>query len=122
GMLRNEDHSIAFRHELARLAVEESMNPHRRLALHRQALAVLEDPPAGALDLARLAHHAEAAGENDAVLPYATAAGARAASLAARALGPSVVWRPHPGGERRGVAVDRGARAAAAGPRPRAGI
>jgi DNA-binding CsgD family transcriptional regulator len=81
GMLRQEDHSIAFRHELARLAVEEAINPHRRLALHRQALAVLEDPPNGTLDLARLAHHAEAAGDADAVLQYASAAGARAASL-----------------------------------------
>ena len=83
GILRHEDHSIAFRHELARLAVEESINPHRRLALHREALAVLEDPPSGTLDLARLAHHAEAAGDADAVLQYAAAAGARAASLGA---------------------------------------
>ena len=63
GMVRHEDHSIAFRHELARIAVDESINPHRRLALHRQALTVLEDPPGGTLDLARLAHHAEAAGD-----------------------------------------------------------
>jgi DNA-binding CsgD family transcriptional regulator len=83
GILRHEDHSIAFRHELARLAVEESINPHRRVALHRRALEVLEDPPSGVLDLARLAHHAEAAGDADAVLQYAAAAGARAASLGA---------------------------------------
>ena len=36
--------------------------PHRRIALHRAALAALERPR-GRADLARLAHHAEAAGD-----------------------------------------------------------
>src|SRR5207247_970293 len=38
GILRHEDQCVTFRHELARLALEESINPHRRLALHRRAL------------------------------------------------------------------------------------
>ncbi|HEX6674455.1 MAG TPA: LuxR C-terminal-related transcriptional regulator, partial [Actinomycetes bacterium] len=83
GMLIVEAGGVAFRHELARLAVEESMPPHRKLDLHRRALAALADPPAGAPDLARLAHHAEAAGDVDAVLRFAPAAAARAASLGA---------------------------------------
>src|SRR5262249_9631167 len=33
GMLRHEDAAIAFRHELARLAIEEAISPHRRIAL-----------------------------------------------------------------------------------------
>ena len=36
--------------------------------LHRTALAALADPPSGAPELARLAHHAEAAGDAEAVL------------------------------------------------------
>jgi DNA-binding CsgD family transcriptional regulator len=83
GMLTSEPGGMAFRHELARLAVEDSVAPNRRVDLHRKALAALADPPGGARDLARLAHHAEAAGDDDAVLRFAPAAAARAASLGA---------------------------------------
>jgi DNA-binding CsgD family transcriptional regulator/tetratricopeptide (TPR) repeat protein len=84
GMLVGEAAGVAFRHELARLAVEESVSPHRKVGLHRRALAALAHPPGAAgLDLARLAHHAEAAGDVDAVLRFAPAAAARAASLGA---------------------------------------
>jgi DNA-binding CsgD family transcriptional regulator len=83
GMLRLDRDAVAFRHELARLAIEESIRPHRRTALHREALRALREPPAGGPDLARLAHHAEAAGDADAVLEFAPAAAARAASLGA---------------------------------------
>jgi DNA-binding CsgD family transcriptional regulator len=83
GMLVAESAGVAFRHELARLAVEESVPPHRKVSLHRRALAALSDPPGDGPDLARLAHHAEAAGDADAVLHFAPAAAARAASLGA---------------------------------------
>jgi DNA-binding CsgD family transcriptional regulator len=83
GMLRSEDHAIAFRHELARLAVEDSINPQRRTELHRSALQALRNPPAGGVSLARLAHHAEAAGDAAAVLELAPAAAERAAALGA---------------------------------------
>ncbi len=83
GMLVSEPAGVAFRHELARLAVEESIAPNRRLDLHRRTLAALADPPGGAPDLARLAHHAQAAQDPEAVLKYAPAAAARAASVGA---------------------------------------
>src|SRR6266545_1238613 len=83
GMLVAGPGGVAFRHELARLAVEESVPPHRKAALHRGALAALADPPGGVPDLARLAHHAEAAGDAGAVVRFAPAAAARAASLGA---------------------------------------
>jgi predicted ATPase len=72
GMLRAEGDAIAFRHEIARTAIEEAMTPDRQLALNRQALPVLA---ARTYDLARLAHHAEAAGDAAAVVRYAPAAG-----------------------------------------------
>jgi DNA-binding CsgD family transcriptional regulator/tetratricopeptide (TPR) repeat protein len=81
GMLVPRPDGVGFRHELARLTIEESIPPDRRLALHRAALAALGTPPAGAPDLARLAHHAEEAGDADAVLSYAPAAGKRAAEV-----------------------------------------
>ena len=61
GILLADDGWVAFRHEIARLVVEESLPPGRRAALHRGALLALASPVSGPPDLARLAHHAEAA-------------------------------------------------------------
>jgi len=74
---------IAFRHELARIAIESDLTPTHRITLHHEVLAALTDPPTGAADLERLAHHAEAAGDTAAVLRFAPAAAARAESLGA---------------------------------------
>jgi DNA-binding CsgD family transcriptional regulator len=83
GMLQSEDHAVAFRHELARQAVEESINPHRRIELHRSVLEALRVSPSGRRDLARLAHHAEAAEDAAAVLELAPGAAAHAAAVGA---------------------------------------
>jgi DNA-binding CsgD family transcriptional regulator/tetratricopeptide (TPR) repeat protein len=83
GLLVARRDGIAFRHELARMAVEEELTPTRRAALHRRVLAALAEQPVGPPDLDRLAHHAEAAGDGDAVLRFAPAAAARAAALGA---------------------------------------
>jgi DNA-binding CsgD family transcriptional regulator len=83
GMLRVDRDAVAFRHEIARLAIEDSMSPRRRAGLHRAALGALRAPNGGQPDLARLAHHAEAAGDADAVLEFAPAAAAHAASRGA---------------------------------------
>jgi tetratricopeptide (TPR) repeat protein len=83
GMLTAEADRVAFRHELARLAVEASLAPDVRVDLHRRALVALAEPAIGAPDLARLAHHAEAAGDAESVLRFAPAAGAHAASVGA---------------------------------------
>src|SRR5262249_45088873 len=81
GMLVSDSAGVAFRHELARLALEESIPLKRKVARHRKALAALAEPPHGAPDLARLAHHADAAGDVDAVMRWARPAGDHAASL-----------------------------------------
>ena len=83
GMLTSDDRAVAFRHELARIAIEEAIGPHRRLVLHRAALAALRDSPQHAVDAAQLAHHAEAAGDADAVLEYSLLAAERAAAVGA---------------------------------------
>lgn len=82
GILAFADGAVRFRHELARMAIEDTLTPMRRTALHLHALRALESPPTGEPDLARLAHHADAA-DNDSVLRFAPAAGAHAASLGA---------------------------------------
>jgi DNA-binding CsgD family transcriptional regulator len=83
GMLESRQGAVGFRHELARLTVEDSTSPERRVALHRRALDGLAAPPFGGTDMARLAHHAEAAGKVDAVLRYAPAAAEGAAEVGA---------------------------------------
>jgi len=83
GMLVAADASVAFRHELARLAVQESLPPTRRVTLHREALRALSVPPDSIFDLARLAHHAEEAGDAEAVLRFAPAAAAAATMVGA---------------------------------------
>src|SRR4051794_16000986 len=79
GMLTADGDSLAFRHELARLALEESLPPDRRVELHRRAVGALDGRPG----LARLAHHAEGAGDAEAVLRFAVAAAEEATALGA---------------------------------------
>jgi DNA-binding CsgD family transcriptional regulator/tetratricopeptide (TPR) repeat protein len=81
GMLVASDHAVGFRHELVRQVVEGSISPLRRVDLHRAALDALRAPPDGRPDLARLAHHAEAANDGPAVLEFATGAAERAAVI-----------------------------------------
>ncbi|HEX9066246.1 MAG TPA: AAA family ATPase [Streptosporangiaceae bacterium] len=73
--------SLRFRHEIARLAIEQALAALRSVRLHAAILAGLED--LGCADDARMAFHAEAAGDAEAVLRYAPRAAARAAELAA---------------------------------------
>lgn len=107
GMLRGDGRAVAFRHELARVSVEDAIGPHRRVALHRAAVASLRDPAEGTPDLARLAHHAEAAGDPEAVLEYAPAAAARAAMLGAHREAAAQYARALRFGDRLGLS-DRG--------------
>jgi DNA-binding CsgD family transcriptional regulator len=81
GVLRAERNAVRFRHEIARVAVVDAIPPHQRLLLHRRALVALAAASGRRRDLARLAHHAEAADDAAAVLRYAPAAGERAATL-----------------------------------------
>ncbi len=74
---------IAFRHDLARLAIEGAIAPNRRLALHRAAIEALAARGGDDPDFARLAHHAEAAGDARGVLEWAPRAGERAAASGA---------------------------------------
>lgn len=83
GMLVAATGGVSFRHELARLAVEEALAPDRRLGLHRAALQAMAAAATRDTDVARLAHHAEAAHDAESVLRHAPAAAARAGSLGA---------------------------------------
>jgi DNA-binding CsgD family transcriptional regulator/tetratricopeptide (TPR) repeat protein len=77
GMLEAGRDHVAFRHELARRAIEESLPQTRRVALNRALVAVLLTRPER--DLARIVHHAVEAGDVDTIVAFAPAAGREAA-------------------------------------------
>jgi DNA-binding CsgD family transcriptional regulator/tetratricopeptide (TPR) repeat protein len=79
GLLATGGPGLSFRHEIARLAVEQAVAPHRSRVIHAGVLAALRQD--GCDDDARLAWHAEAAADHPAVLLYAPAAARRAAEL-----------------------------------------
>ncbi|GAB3359284.1 ATP-binding protein [Lysobacter tyrosinilyticus] len=79
GLLMADGRSYAFRHELARIAIEQALPAPMATALHARMLACLERR-APAVATSRLVHHASAAGDSAAVLKYALHAGDEAAS------------------------------------------
>ncbi|HLZ99473.1 MAG TPA: AAA family ATPase [Steroidobacteraceae bacterium] len=79
-LLEVQTDSIAFRHELARLAVLGTIQPERARAMHGQVLRTLAQHGA---DPARLVHHATFAQQAAAVLEYAPLAAKEAARLGA---------------------------------------
>ena len=85
GVILADRDGVAFRHELARLAVESSLAPHRRRALHEKLLAALAERG----DVSRLAFHAEEAGAVDGGAPVRTGGreGGRSRELAPRSGG-----------------------------------
>jgi DNA-binding CsgD family transcriptional regulator/tetratricopeptide (TPR) repeat protein len=80
GMLEARGQAVAFRHELARLVVEQEIGPGRAVAIHRRILRALED---GGGEPSHLVHHAQAAGDHEALLRHAVTAAARSAVLGA---------------------------------------
>ena len=71
---------LRFRHEIARQAIEQAVRPARRSELHARILQGLRT--LGCDDDARLAFHAEEAGDGPAALEHAASAGRRARTLA----------------------------------------
>ncbi len=81
GLLTGDGTGLKFRHEIARLAVQDAVPAHRRGLIHARILDGLRR--SGGDDDARMAFHAEGAGDGPAVLRYAPAAARRAADLGA---------------------------------------
>ena len=83
GLLRSEPGLVAFRHELARMAVAGTLPGPRVEQLHRRVLGALLAHPDRRGVLARIVHHAEAAGDLDALVEHGQAAARQAAALGA---------------------------------------
>ncbi|WP_297918308.1 AAA family ATPase [Metallibacterium sp.] len=80
---RGADDAIAYRHEMARLAVLERLGSVRQQVLHARIVTLLESRVGGDVPLARLVHHAAAAGDIARVLHLAPRAATEAARLGA---------------------------------------
>lgn len=78
GLLAIDGSRIRFRHALTRAAVLEAIPPLRRRLLHARVLNALRERKT---ELALLAHHAEAAGDQPAVLEFAIAAAKEATAM-----------------------------------------
>ncbi|MGE5137083.1 MAG: ATP-binding protein [Gemmatimonadota bacterium] len=79
GLLTADGDWLRFHHEIARMAVAQAIAPHRRTSIHAGILAALTAD--GCDDDARLAFHAEGAGDGPAVFRHSSAAARRAAEL-----------------------------------------
>lgn len=79
GLLVDDGGHQAFRHELSRQAVEDSMTPLRRRQLHARALAALGADG----DVVERAHHAIGAGDEEAIVALAWQAADQCVALGA---------------------------------------
>jgi DNA-binding CsgD family transcriptional regulator len=79
----DEDGTYIFRHELARMAVLDTVVSHRRRDLNRRILDVLKTKGGPQTSAARLAHHADEADDIDSVLAFAPEAARRASRVSA---------------------------------------
>ena len=87
GLLLADERTLRFRHELARVAVEQSIARSRSRPMHAAILAALTGSSAvapGPVALARLVHHAHLADDGAAVLRLAPAAASEATARGAR--------------------------------------
>jgi DNA-binding CsgD family transcriptional regulator len=81
GLLRADGPALRFSHELVRRAIESEVPPHRQAAGHLALLRALIEVDCD--DNARMAYHAEVAGEPDLVRRYAPVAARCARELGA---------------------------------------
>jgi DNA-binding CsgD family transcriptional regulator len=83
GMIRHPDGTLAFRHELSRRALGDSLTPVEARGLHVQILKVLSTSTRGEVTESRLVHHAVGAADAEAVLKYGPLAAEAAANVSA---------------------------------------
>jgi len=82
GVLEVRPDAVAFRHELARRAVEGNLPRSVQIELNARVLAALRDRDG--VDLARIVHHAVAAGDDATVVVHAPEAARRACAAGAQ--------------------------------------
>ena len=79
GLLIDEGAGLRFRHEIARLTIAQEISAYRQAEIHAEILSALLVN--GSRDDARMAFHAEGAGDEEAVVRHASLAARRAVDL-----------------------------------------
>ncbi len=83
GVLHSAGNTLAFRHELARQSIEDSLPIGKTRDLHAEILAALLSRGEGVVALSRLVHHAVRAGDEESTLRLAPPAARQASALGA---------------------------------------
>jgi len=83
GVLHSQGDVVAFRHELTRQTILDTVSPQRSMVLNRLVLDSLRAKFISERDLSRLVHHAEAAYDREAVLEFAPSAARQASAVGA---------------------------------------
>ena len=81
GVIVSRPGYLSFKHELFRLAIEESLPQAKRRALHKKMLDILLEVPSSSHNLAQLVHHARYADEKELVAKIAPEAAREAAAV-----------------------------------------
>ena len=81
GVIVSRNDTLSFKHELYRIAIEESISKYRRKHLHKRVLALLDDSTGATL--AQRVHHARFAEDHRLVVELAPRAAKEAAALGA---------------------------------------
>jgi DNA-binding CsgD family transcriptional regulator/tetratricopeptide (TPR) repeat protein len=83
GILKSEGDSFLFRHELARIAIEESLLESKRIEFNLKVLSVLTQRENTEQFFSRIIHHASKAFDKDSIIKYAPSAAKQASLLGA---------------------------------------
>jgi len=83
GIIVSKNDFLYFKHELYRIAIEESMTPYRRKSLHQRILQIMLDCPVEFNNLSEVVHHARLADDRATVARLAPQAAKEAAALGA---------------------------------------
>ena len=86
GLLKLDTESISFKHELSRMAVEESLSESKRQLLNEKVFRILLNQKNIDNYLARIIHHASGAGSKEIILKYAPLAAQQASKFGAHIL------------------------------------
>jgi predicted ATPase len=83
GMLLSINDYILFKHELFRLAIEESLTSSKRSKLNKYVLKLLQEVTGIPINLSLLVHHAKIAGERNLIEKFAPKAAKESAQIGA---------------------------------------
>lgn len=83
GVIVSRPGHMSFKHELFRLAIEESLQPSKRKSLHKKMLDIMLEGTVDSHNLSQLVHHARYADEREIVARIAPQAAKEAAAVGA---------------------------------------